>query len=94
MGTADATNAKSVEDELTKTVSHDAILNADPEIAKTFFKGKTFLAQKFTRMIIEAYPAGTFLTPMTDQGGDTIWMYKQEKGIFENYGIPWLKEQL
>src|SRR4030042_882052 len=41
-----------------------------------------------------AYPAGTFLTPMTDQGGDVVWMYNQDKGIFESYGIPWLKEQL
>ena len=79
---------------MTKTVAHEAILNADPEIAGAFFSGKKFLAQRFVRMIIEAYPAGTFLTPMTDQGGDVVWMYNQDKGIFESYGIPWLKEQL
>lgn len=79
---------------MTKTVAQEAILNADPEIAKTFFSGKKFIAQRFTRMIIEAYPEGTFLTPMTDQGGDVVWMYSQTKGIFESYGIPWIKEQL
>ena len=31
---------------------------------------------------------------MTDQGGDTIWLYNPETGIYENIGIPKLEQSL
>ena len=79
---------------MTKNITQQAILDADPEIASAFFQGKRFVPQKLAQAILEAHPLGTFLTPKTDQGGDTIWMYDQEHGIFQEYGIPWIKETM
>ena len=32
------------------------------------------------------------ITPMNDQGGDVIWKYNETRGIYENIGIPWIRE--
>ena len=52
---------------------------------------------KFNPMLLLEFLIGNtiqdyFVTPMNDQGGDVIWKYNEILGIYENTGIPWVKE--
>ena len=76
------------------TVSQLAMISEEDIIKGKFFDNDTFMAAKFVDSLLECYPMDTFITPINDQGGNIIWMYKEKKGIFENTGIPWIEEKV
>lgn len=71
----------------------------DHEIAgralkSTFFDGERFVPMRVVNFFLSALPDYTFITPVNDQGGDVVWQYNPEKGIYEDKGIPWIEQQL
>jgi len=44
--------------------------------------------------VLNSYPGKTFITIMNDQGGDVIWRYNPEYGIFVNTGVPFIEQTL
>jgi len=61
---------------------------ADKTLKDTFYDGKTFNSVRFAKHLIDSYPSQSFITVVNDQGGDVIWRYNENTGIYENTGIP------
>ena len=76
------------------TIAQQAFITGGKAIRGRYFDQDTFLGAKFVDDALESFPYGTFKTPMNDQGGDTVYKYNEEKGIFENTGVPWIEQQL
>ena len=60
-------------------------------------RNQFYIGDKFNPIRLINYLVGNtvqdyFVTPMNDQGGDVLWKYNENWGIFENTGIPWIKE--
>jgi len=79
-------------DELTGVQT--AIINGEALIKDRFLKDGYFNAVKFVDDVLSCFPSGYFKTPMNDKGGETVYKYNKEKGIFEDTGIPWIEQKL
>lgn len=71
----------------------------DHEIAgralkSTFFDGERFVPMRLVNFFLQALPEYTFITPVNDQGGDVVWKYNHDSGIYERTGIPWIEQQV
>lgn len=76
------------------SVSQEALYNGDADIENRFFDGDKFNGARFVDELLNCYPQGYFITPINEQGGSVIWMYTEEKGIYEPLGIPWIENRL
>lgn len=81
------------------TIGQEAILNAREDIADKFFtnpmKGKSqFKAKELADYFVKAFPLRYLITPMNDLGGDIIYRYVDEKGVYDSNGVPWIEVQL
>ena len=84
MGTADATNAKSV-DELWPRLEIDK--------DRVTVEGK-LIPMKFVDVLANYNLACHFVTPTTDLGGDVMWLYNPDTGIYTPEGIPFIEKTL
>lgn len=84
-----------MDNSLKLTINQEAIINNDSTIKGQFFnEDDKFMAAKFVDSILKCYPMNNFITPINDQGGKGVWMYNDDKGIFQNIGVPWMEEKL
>lgn len=68
---------------------------ADRTLKTLFFDSKgNFKPVRFVDHVLKSFPEGTFITPMNDQGGDVVWRYDENKGIFVNNGVPFIEQAL
>ncbi|MCW3988824.1 MAG: phage/plasmid primase, P4 family [Candidatus Bathyarchaeota archaeon] len=59
-----------------------------------FFDGKgNFIPMKLVELITGDELENRLLTPITERGGDTIWHYKHNLGIYKPDGIAYVKEE-
>lgn len=49
---------------------------------------------RVVNFFLSALPEYTFITPVNDQGGDVVWKYNHDSGIYERTGIPWIEQQV
>lgn len=71
-----------------------AILNGEEILKERFLIDGSFNAVRFVDDVLAAFPSGYWKTPMNDKGGETIYTYNEEKGIFEDTGIPFIEQRL
>jgi len=55
------------------------------------FEGKTYLPQRLVDEVLVQTPKDYFITPISEKGGDVIFRYHEEKGIYLPDGIPWIE---
>jgi len=68
---------------------------ADRALKTMFFDSQgSFKPVRFVDHVLKSFPEGTFITPMNDQGGDVVWRYDENKGIFVNGGVPFIEQAL
>lgn len=90
------TNKILVESKLLQEAEHIELRRSklyNPKISRSyFFEDKKFIPHRFAQYFIEEFPDGVVCIK-NDKGGENIWVYNNEKGIYENDGIP-LVEQI
>ena len=63
-------------------------------ISDDFFDGKgNFVPMKLVEHITSDELANRLVTPKTEKGGDIMWHYKHELGIYKSDGIAYVKEE-
>ena len=67
---------------------------ADAVLKESVFIKDVFNGVLFIEHVLNSYPGKTFITPMNDQGGDVIYRYNPEIGIFSNNGVPFIEQSL
>ena len=76
-----------------KRIIHRKIENLALDSTRNqFYKDEKFNPILFIEFLVRNTVQDYFVTPMNDQGGDVIWKYNENLGIYENTGIPWIKE--
>lgn len=53
-----------------------------------------FKPVRFVGHVLKSFPEGTFVTPMNDQGGNVVWRYDENNGIFVCDGVPFIEKAL
>jgi len=65
------------------------------ELKKAFYdKKNTFLATRFADWLTQVHPEYKFVTPTNDLGGDVIWMYHEDLGIYLPDGVTVVEQNV
>jgi P4 family phage/plasmid primase-like protien len=67
---------------------------ADQILKKGLFDKNKFIPVRFVNNVLGSYPPDTFITPMNDQGGDVVWRYHEDTGIYTPNGVPFIEKCL
>lgn len=67
---------------------------ADRILRESVYQDDDFNAVLFVDHVLNSFPGDTFITPMNDQGGDVVFRYNPELGIFTDTGIPFIEQSL
>ena len=65
----------------------------DQILKESLYKDNQFNPIKYIDHLLNKHPNG-FKTPMNDQGGDTVYRYDPQQGIWHNDGIPYTEQTL
>lgn len=79
-----------------------AAIKSDPQLIKTgratldqfYNEDNRFQAMRFVTWILKNHPETHIASPFTPRGGDTIYWYHKNTGVYEPTGIPKLEQLL